>query len=137
MIAVTPCGSKKKDQADVACRLYTGPYFKKCIGYAFQKVGAQNTYILSAKYGLVRPNEVLEPYDVHMQDPSSVGVASVRSDARRFSLLNESAIILGGKDYRQVALKVWPNAETPLQGKGGMGEQMKWLNHQINREANQ
>ena len=61
IVIVTACGSKKENSPHPAWRLYTSSRIRylykksKELGYPF--------YILSAKYGLVHSEDILEPYD--------------------------------------------------------------------------
>jgi hypothetical protein len=59
-IALVACCGQKLDRAAPAGDLYTSPLFKKAAAYARTFDG---WYILSAKYGLVRPDAVIAPYD--------------------------------------------------------------------------
>src|SRR3954447_20698251 len=59
-IALVACCGQKLDRAAPAQELYTGPLFRRAAAYARTFDG---WYILSAKYGLVRPDEVIVPYD--------------------------------------------------------------------------
>lgn len=61
IVIVTACGNKKENSPQPAWRLYKSPRIRylykksKELGYPF--------YILSAKYGLVDSEQILEPYD--------------------------------------------------------------------------
>lgn len=71
---VVPCGAAKLDREATAAELYTGSAFKLQLAAA-QALAAETgerVLILSALYGLVDPDEVLEPYDVMMGQPGSV-----------------------------------------------------------------
>ena len=61
-IAVINCGSKKKDQACPAREMYEGgSLFRKMREYVEQTY--DQYYILSGKYGLMEPDEIIEPYE--------------------------------------------------------------------------
>lgn len=61
-IAVINCGSKKKDQPCSAREMYEdGSLFRKMRDYVEQTYDSY--YILSGKYGLLKPNEIIEPYE--------------------------------------------------------------------------
>ena len=61
-IAVINCGSKKKDQACPAREMYEGgSLFRKMRDYVEQTYDGY--YILSGKYGLLEPDQVIEPYE--------------------------------------------------------------------------
>ncbi|HEX5750038.1 MAG TPA: hypothetical protein VFZ09_27660 [Archangium sp.] len=65
--ALVGCGKEKLDRAAPARDLYTGPLFRAALEVAEAEFGA-DVWILSAKYGLTDLDEVLEPYDLHLDD---------------------------------------------------------------------
>lgn len=87
---VVPCGAKKLDRAAPACDLYVGTMFRHTYDNAVRcaaldvKEGAApaaRVLILSAKYGLVDPATMLEPYDQRMGAPGSVTVETLAGQA--------------------------------------------------------
>lgn len=61
-IAVINCGSKKKNQPCPAREMYEdGSLFRKMRDYVEQTYDSY--YILSGKYGLLKPDEIIEPYE--------------------------------------------------------------------------
>ncbi|WP_202239906.1 hypothetical protein [Actinacidiphila reveromycinica] len=48
-------------------------------------------------------------------------------DARSMGVTGAAAVILAGRAYTDLARTVWPTAETPLAGVGGMGKQKQLL----------
>ena len=61
-IAVINCGSKKKSYACPAREMYEeGSLFKKIRDYVESEYDSY--YILSGKYGLMTPDQVIEPYE--------------------------------------------------------------------------
>jgi hypothetical protein len=131
-LVIIPCGGKKRDVSKTrADRLYVGPYFRACLDYAETLTSAERIYILSALHGLIRRDKVIGPYDVKMGDHNSVPLAVVASDAIELDLVDEPRVIaLGGRAYTSVVKKVWPHAETPLDGVGGLGMQLRWMKEQ-------
>jgi hypothetical protein len=71
-VIVIPCGGSKVDHAAKARDLYTGSAFRETLAAAISEVGANNVFILSAKYGLVTLEAELEPYDVKMGDKGAI-----------------------------------------------------------------
>lgn len=63
-VALVGCASQKLKRPAPARELYVSALFKKASAYAQQE--ADSWFILSAKHGLVHPDEVLEPYDVKL-----------------------------------------------------------------------
>jgi len=63
---VISCGAAKieTDKPVQAWRLYTGGYYKIMLNLAIRM--SKNVYILSAGYGLLRLNDMVETYDLKM-----------------------------------------------------------------------
>ncbi len=67
-IALVSCVKSKKAQASPARDLYTSALFRKMRAYAERN--ADRWYILSAKYGLVHPDSMIEPYELTLKTMS-------------------------------------------------------------------
>lgn len=62
-IALISCVSQKEKHKCMVKDLYTSSLFKKTWEYATKIEKPDGVYILSALHGLIRFNEVIEPYD--------------------------------------------------------------------------
>ena len=60
---VIPCSKNKKTTPAEAEYLYVGPYYKACLDYAKKHTNKKNIYILSAKYGFIKLNDIIAPYN--------------------------------------------------------------------------
>lgn len=60
-VALVSCVKSKQTSAAAACDLYTSQLFRALRGYA--EANADVWYILSAEYGLLRPDQVIVPYE--------------------------------------------------------------------------
>ena len=60
-IALVACGSQKTEVPGIVELLYMGDLFTKSRRYTI--ANSDRWFILSAKHGLVSPDEPLEPYD--------------------------------------------------------------------------
>ena len=131
------CVGKKLSVPAPAADLYTSPWFRKARLYVAKS--GEPWLILSAKYGLVHPDKVIEPYDVTL---NTMPVADRREWAKKvFADLEsylagvETVVFLAGNRYREFL-------EGPLAAKGvtvsvpmeGLrnGEQLSWLEREIN-----
>jgi len=133
MIVVVACGAKKLDRPASARLLYVGPYFRACLAYALTLAPAKRVWILSAKYGLVGLNDVIEPYDKKLGAPFSVTEFSLTTQAEQFGLLKAKVTVLGGGKYVGLCRKVWRSGlNAPLEGKGGLGKQIAWMKERVN-----
>lgn len=62
------CGRQKADSARYARELYTGSLFRAARAHV-EAIPGVPYMILSAKYGLVRPLDIIEPYDRRLTGP--------------------------------------------------------------------
>lgn len=133
-IGLIPCGKKKRDFACQAKYMYTSALWRSLYGYALEH--CDKVYILSAKYGLVSPDDVIEPYDktlsgakaAERHEWSDMVVAQMRSEG--FDFDNDEFIILAGKFYRQYIVKLLKHVELPsehLQMLQQLGAFCKWM----------
>ncbi len=136
-VVLVACVGRKLDRAAPAAELYRSPWFRKARRYA-ELVG-ERWWILSARYGLVAPDEVIEPYDRTLR----------RMPARRRRLWTyqvlenltlttvptwDKVTILAGRAYREL-LVAWLlyrgyTVSVPMEGLG-IGQQLRWLNRAI------
>lgn len=61
MIALIGCVKSKKKNICKAKDMYISPLFRKSLNYASKT--CSNIYILSAKYGLLRMDDIISPYN--------------------------------------------------------------------------
>lgn len=135
MLVIIPCGGKKDDRPRPAINLYQGSYFKACARFALSIVKPEQIRILSAKHGLLKIEQVIEPYDLRMGQKGCITAEQVRAQAAEQNLLDErDVIIAAGSDYARVALEVWKQGEWILDGVGGMGYQIQHLNRLTKRK---
>ncbi len=122
-IGLITCGKGKKGPAP-ARELYTGCLFRDARGYFEQR--SLPYFILSARYGLVEPDQVLEEYD--QQLPSALAerqewAAGVLKQLRRRlgSLRGKSFEFHGGKKYLEplsvMLTRAGARVATPVRGK--------------------
>jgi hypothetical protein len=118
-IALVACVSKKNATPMPARDLYISDWFLKASTYAAH--AADRWYILSAKYGLVAPDVVIEPYDETL---NRMGIAARRAwarrvieDLRRVLQSGDRVVILAGSRYRQAP--IYPDRLLTVQLFGG------------------
>lgn len=136
LLVIISCGGKKATTSQPASLMYLGPYFKVCLKYARTLTTDDHIRILSSKYGLLPLAQEISRYEMRITDKEAISDAELRRQAVSQGLVDESdVIIIAGNSYTTKALKIWPVAQTPLKGKGKMGEQMKYMNQQIELES--
>jgi len=139
-IALVSCVNKKRSHKVAARDLYISPLFLKTSAYALSI--SDRWFILSAKHGLVDPDEVIVPYN---QTLTNMKVSTRRKWAKMVlselkSHLEDGdlVIFLAGKRYREFLI-------TPLQSWGVLvkvpmeglmiGQQLRWLNYHLGQKG--
>lgn len=131
-IVIIPCGARKLDRSAQAQRMYIGSYHKMCQRYALSLVTPDDVYILSAKHGLLKMTDVIEPYSLTLGQPGCVTSSHIHRQALELDILERPCIAVGGKKYTDLCRHVWRDCSTPLQQvKGGNGRQMQWMKAQL------
>lgn len=123
------CVGQKRTKPALAADLYQSDWFVKARAYV-EAVGGP-WFILSAKYGLVRPDEIIAPYDqtlntMHAPVRRLWGEKVVQQLAT--TLPNAAQLVLlAGVRYRQ-PIEEWAGdrAYAPMAGLG-IGQQKAWL----------
>ena len=66
-VGLVACSHTKADRPVPARELYLSPLFRAARAYAERRYGHGQWLILSARYGLVEPDQVLAPYDLSLR----------------------------------------------------------------------
>lgn len=66
-VELISCSKSKRSYKCKASELYS-PSKLFSLSYQYAKTFADKIYILSAKYGLVEENEIIEPYEKNLMD---------------------------------------------------------------------
>jgi hypothetical protein len=120
-IGLVGCSRRKLPHAAPAAELYTSPLFRLASQFCAATCGSW--FILSAKHGLVMPDEVIEPYDVTLRGLGHQGKQAwarrVASQLRERGLLDcrHRFLVHAGADYAS-PLAQHLLVEQPLQGLG-------------------
>lgn len=128
-IILVSCVGEKLPQAAPAQDLYQSAWFRKARRYA--ETHGQRWYILSALYGLVNPGDVIESYNVTLNEKSA---EERRAWAGKVSEQISKVItpgpltILAGKHYREYLSEFLHGyaLNVPMEGLG-IGQQLAWL----------
>lgn len=99
-VVLVQCTGQKRDEPAPARDLYDeSDYFVKQRTYA--ESVADRWFIQSAKYGLVTPNQIIEPYDVRARDLADASAwAEEVADGLTSHVGRDSTVeILGGRAY--------------------------------------
>jgi hypothetical protein len=141
------CGKSKLDHAAPARDLYTGPLFRKSLAFAEKRhlPTTDSLFILSAQHGVVHPDEVLDPYDLHLAELPKAERGAwgcgalhhllIKLDVRMSDLRGFHFTVYAGAAYVDAlrhaldllgAPKGW-KINDPLKGLG-IGDRLAWLN---------
>lgn len=119
-VVLISCVSQKLAVSAKAKDLYTSTLFRLNYAYA-QKLQPRAIFILSAKYGLVSPDDMIEPYDMTLNTMSQAArrdwSAKILAQLRlKADIKRTSFVFLAGERYRQHLAPELPHHEVPLQG---------------------
>jgi hypothetical protein len=133
-VILITCSKSKLDRPAPARELYTGPLFKKSVAWAERQ--GHRWFVVSARYGLLKPDEVRPPYNFTMNDwrgareKEQWAHGVVTCELTRYAKRGSHAILLLPKAYRiwleSLLLRKGITYDVPLEGLG-IGQQMKWL----------
>jgi len=134
MIVFISCVKKKRKRKTIAEKMYISDFFKKQLAYAKQ-LNPAKIYILSAKYGVLELNDIIEPYEITLntfsEKDKKIWAYKCYQQLRQKNIdFNEKAVFLAGKNYRKYLITKFTNVETPLKGLK-IGEQLKYLKENI------
>ncbi|MFE0778893.1 hypothetical protein ACFW3E_38330, partial [Streptomyces sp. NPDC058861] len=79
-----------------------------------KRTGLKGLHKLSALYGLLPLDQVIVPYDHTWEDEGSITVDDLQAQADGMGLTGADVVLLTPGKYTQRAIRVWPNAQTPL-----------------------
>jgi hypothetical protein len=131
-VALVSCVKSKRPQASRAEHLYTSALFQKARSYATQH--SDLWFILSARHGLVDPQQIIEPYEQTLNNASP---AARREWARHVhTQMGDAGLLtpetrflwLAGRKYKQYLADLLGEHEQfdPLEGLG-IGQRLSWL----------
>jgi hypothetical protein len=132
IVYLVSCVSHKRKEPSHARDLYVSDWFRKARGYA--EASGCPWFILSAKHGLVAPDQMVAPYERTL---NNMPVAERKQWARRVLLQMDNAVpalaqvvFLGGQRYREFLTAELRSRKVavavPMIGLR-IGEQLRWL----------
>ena len=119
-IILVSCVKTKLSHSAKAMFLYTSPLFRSNLHYATM-LKPDKIFILSAKYGLLELQQVIEPYDMTLnkmrESEKKAWAQTVLHDLRlKTDLQNDLFIFLAGANYRKYLLPAIRHYEIPFEG---------------------
>jgi len=133
-VVLISCVSKKLSYKSKAKDLYISTLFKLNFKYA-KSLNPDKTFILSAKYGLLNPEQEIEPYNETLNTKSTQEIKNwaqkILSDLKKQTdLENDEFIFLAGIKYRKFLISHIKNYKVPLNGLT-IGRQLSFLKKQF------
>jgi len=131
IIGLVACCKKKMNWAVPAGMMYRSPLFH--FRSAFVEKTCDDWYILSAKYGLVHHNTVIEPYNISLHEMNVMErIEWAKMTGEQIKTLNATRLIVFARGVYLLALdKI--EYESPLKGINPIGKQIVWLKKETNR----
>jgi hypothetical protein len=120
---VVACGADKGSAAAPARELYTSPNFRHMLAAAEAEAVATerdtNTpaavLILSARYGLVAPEEVLAPYDTKMGDADAISLQGIAATAAELHIgYGDELYAMLPRTYREALTAALDATDVPV-----------------------
>lgn len=135
MIIFISCTKKKKDHKCTAREMYSASaWFRGAYSYAIT-LNPSKIYILSAKYGLLEPTDVIEPYEKSL-------ITEKDKEIRNWSRMvfaqmekkqinkGEEAIFICGKNYRKYLRNYFTKSSAPFEHMA-IGQQLSFFNKKV------
>jgi hypothetical protein len=133
-IVCISCVKSKRIYPCAAKDMYTSPLFRRMFLYA-QQLRPQMIFILSAEYGLLKPDDVIAPYEKTLKtmktSERSAWAGNVLLRLREEANLQEDKFIfLAGAPYRENLVRHIRHYEVPMEGLS-FGRQLQWLTERV------
>lgn len=132
-IALISCVKSKNNKNCMAKDMYISDLFKKM--YMYAKIKAKKVFILSAKYGLLKEDDIISPYEqtlknMPVKERKKWSYNVVMSLNQECDIEKDKFLILAGIKYTEfICLKI-KNYDAPLRGMG-IGKQLEYLKKNI------
>lgn len=100
-LCVIGCSKRKRKNKTIAEKLYLGTLFKKSVEYC--KLMKFDFIIVSAKYGVLLPDQMIEPYDKVLKNKKDADLLLQKIDKNKINELffeYDNIIFFCGKYYR-------------------------------------
>lgn len=138
-LVVIPCGKKKVTYKAKAKDMYIGSYFKLIYNTVSKLFPADYIYILSAKYGLLKLEKYIEPYEVTFNHMSKLQKDEYKKKLNEYlsKHFNKEIQIISflPKKYKEFINNYFINIIDVFENTNGMGQQ-KQLMKQLEKENN-
>lgn len=133
-IVLISCASKKLEHCAKAKDMYISQLFKLNYQYA-QLLKPDKVFILSAKYGLLDINTVIEPYNETLNKKSVKEIKEWSKNVierlnQEIDFERDEVIFMAGEKYRRFLVPLIKNCKIPLIGMP-IGKQLQYLKEKV------
>jgi hypothetical protein len=133
-VVLLSCVKSKRAQCCPAVDMYTSPLFRKMLAYA-KSLNPKRIFILSAKYGLLSPDDPIEPYELTLKKMKTgerrTWAENVLAALRQSCDLDaDEFVFLAGMAYRENLVPHIRHYTVPMEGLA-FGAQLQWLGQQV------
>lgn len=135
-LVLIQCSGPKKAGRHKAKDIYTSPLFK--LSRIWAEVNGKDWAILSAKYGVLWPEEKIQPYDLNLKDDLTKTeridwYLEVRSQL--FNRRKQKIAVLAGQSYLGWITDQYPDITLPMD-KLPIGKRLQWLKQNLPDQLN-
>lgn len=122
VLVITECTKKKlgynSSIKTSAKQMYQGRLFKTVRRYC--EVMGFDYVIISAKYGLLHPDDIIEGYDMVLRTKEDVKRIQPQVDEKLRPILKnyDKIVVIAGKQYREVLKNLWDERFIVIKSKG-------------------
>jgi len=133
-LVILACSHKKASKPVAARDLYLGSLFK--LGRKFAEIHHFDYVIISAKYGLLRPDDIIAPYDQRIANMTDVRRVRelVLPPMQELLRQYEKIVVIGGSLYRKVLDPVKSAKFEEITDSRGIGGLLQQLRRRIDTE---
>ena len=129
-IGLISCVKTKQNKTSIAEEMYISDLFKKSLKYS--KKMYDKIYILSAKYGLIELTDIIDTYELTLNNQSNIFIKKWSYDVllkltNKCDINNDIFYFHCGEKYRKYLIQKLKNYKIPLQGLS-FGNQLKYYN---------
>jgi len=134
VLVITSCSAKKKKESMKAIDLYEGDFFKKV--KKFVKLHNFDFRIISAKYGLLSPDDEIPPYNEKIKNSDDIVILQKKIIPKLYNIINkyDKILILMGEDYKNIIKPISNENFIYFFDNRGLGGYKSLLTHLIKME---
>jgi hypothetical protein len=133
-VVLLSCVKLKRSHRCKAADMYTSPLFQKMMAYA-HSLKPKSIFILSAKYGLLSPDDMIDPYEQTLKKMKSAerqqwAQRVVLELRKKCDLDVDHFVFLAGVPYRENLVSHLKHFAVPMEGLA-FGKQLQWLERHL------